>query len=157
MSKQKKTNAMRILDKHNTRYSIYEYNATDRMNGIEIAQINNLDPSRVYKTLVTIGTTKEFYVFLVPVNKELNLKKAAKAANEKKIEMIPQKDLLRITGYIHGGCSPIGMKKKFKTFVNSDLYDSEILVFSGGKKGIQIQMLVEEFVSIVDAKIHDIT
>ena len=114
-----KTNVMRILDYENIKYvpHFYDSNETD---GESVARLVGIDPNRVYKTLVTISNSKHNYVFCIPVNKTLDLKKAAKAANEKKIEMLAMKDLLPLTGYVHGGCSPIGMKKGFKTFIYED-------------------------------------
>lgn len=155
MGKLKKTNAMRILDKNKLSYNIYQYDDSEKFDGMTVARINGLDPNKVFKTLVTQGTSKEYYVFMIPVTKELNLKKAAKAAEEKKVEMIPLKSLLSLTGYISGGCSPIGMRKMFKTFIDEDVLDLRQLIFSGGRRGIQLELsvdsLLEEFnINVVD-------
>ena len=114
-----KTNVMRILDQKKIEYKEHTYLNTGAIGGQEVAEALGEDANRVFKTLVTVGKTGNHYVFLVPVNKELNLKKAAKAVNEKKIVMIKSKELLPLTGHIHGGCSPIGMKKFFKTTIHS--------------------------------------
>ena len=110
-----KTNVMRILDQKDIRYNSYTYNSSDALSGVEVADILQKDPDRVFKTLVTVGRSGEHYVFVIPVAQELDLKKAAKAVSEKSIEMVRSKELLPLTGYIHGGCSPIGMKKFFTT------------------------------------------
>ncbi len=150
-----KTNVMRILDYENIKYvpHFYDSNETD---GESVARLVGIDPNRVYKTLVTISNSKHNYVFCIPVNKTLDLKKAAKAACEKKIEMLAMKDLLPLTGYVHGGCSPIGMKKQFKTFIYEDamLYDS-ICVY-GGKKGTQIELASDDLIKLIDANYADI-
>ena len=117
MKKQEKTNVMRILDQKKINYNSYDYTETNAVSGMEVATSLNEDPNKVFKTLVTVAKSKINYVFVVPVNKELDLKKAAKAVGEKSIEMIKSKELLPLTGYIHGGCSPIGMKKQFKTAI----------------------------------------
>ena len=110
-----KTNVMRILDQAKISYQVHSYVHTDAISGMEVASILGENPNQTFKTLVTIGKSKKYYVFVVPVNKELDLKKAAQSVKEKNIEMVKSKDLLSITGHIHGGCSPIGMKKKFTT------------------------------------------
>ena len=113
-----KTNVMRILDSKKVPYKEYYYGDTEAISGVEVATVLNEDPNIVFKTLVTTSKSKNNYVFMIPVEKELDLKKCASSVNEKYIEMIPQKDLLPLTGYIHGGCSPIGMKKQFKTVID---------------------------------------
>ena len=113
--KEEKTNVMRVLDQKNVHYKSYCYADTDAISGIDVAHVMNQDPSQVFKTLVTRGKSGSNYVFVIPCDKELDLKKAASAASEKSIEMIKSKELLGLTGYIHGGCSPIGMKKAFPT------------------------------------------
>lgn len=157
MTKVKKTNAMRILDSNKIEYRVYEYDASDsKIDGLTIAKVNGLNPDRVFKTLVTIGNSKEHYVFVIPVNRELDLKKAAKVSGEKKIEMIPMKELLSTTGYIHGGCSPVGMKKLFKTYFHATILEADYLICSGGKRGIQIESNVDDLVKVVDGKIEDL-
>ncbi|MBP5444642.1 MAG: Cys-tRNA(Pro) deacylase [Acholeplasmatales bacterium] len=134
-----KTNVMRILDQKKIKYTPHYYDNTIT-NGMEVANTLNLDPNKVFKTLVTIGASKRNYVFVVPVNAELDLKKAANAVNEKSIEMIKSKELLDLTGYIHGGCSPIGMKKPFRTVMNESALQYEEVTFSAGKIGYQVEM-----------------
>ncbi len=154
MGKSKKTNAMRILDSHKVDYMVYEYEVVDgKTDGLTVAKSVGMDPKIVFKTLVTVGTSKEMYVFVIPVGQELDLKKAARAAGEKKIEMIPQKDLLKNTGYVHGGCSPLGMKKAFKTFLHDSALENERIVCSGGRVGMQVDLLVKELVPIVECEI----
>ncbi len=150
-----KTNVMRILDNADIKYlpHFYDNNETD---GESVARLVDIDPNRVFKTLVTIATSKINYVFCVPVNKTLDLKKAAKVAKEKKIEMLPLKDLLPLTGYVHGGCSPIGMKKLFKTFIYEDAMLYDTICVSGGKKGTQIELSSDDLVKIIDAIYADI-
>ncbi len=136
-----KTNAMRILDKDNIEYKINEYDVSDgKIDGVSVAEKTGSDPEEVFKTLVTQGVSKNHYVFVIPVLEELDLKKAAKVSGEKKVEMIPMKDLLKTTGYVKGGCSPIGMKKKFKTFIHSSAENQETIMVSGGKPGLQIEI-----------------
>ena len=134
-----KTNVMRVLDQKKIKYTPHYYDNTIT-NGMEVANTLNLDPNKVFKTLVTIGASKRNYVFVVPVNSELDLKKAAIAVNEKSIEMIKSKELLDLTGYIHGGCSPIGMKKPFRTVMNESALNYELVTFSAGKIGYQVEM-----------------
>lgn len=157
MAKIKKTNAMRILDKEKIDYEILTYEVSDETSdGVSVALATNQSLETVFKTLVTQGNSREYSVFVIPVSDELNLKKAASIANEKKIEMIPQKDLLKITGYIRGGCSPIGMKKPFKTFIHSSAQTLDKMVFSGGKKGTQVKLAPDLLSKIIDAEFVDI-
>lgn len=135
-----KTNVMRILDQKKIAYTPHYYTNSDAISGMEVATVLNLDPNKVFKTLVTIGASKRNYVFVVPVNSELDLKKAASSVNEKSIEMIKSKDLLPLTGYIHGGCSPIGMKKPFRTVMNISALNYDTITFSAGKIGYQVEM-----------------
>lgn len=109
-----KTNVMRILEQKKIKYNEYFYGDTDAISGVDVARVLNEDPNKVFKTLVTVSKSKQNYVFMVPVHKELDLKKCAQSVNEKSIEMIPQKELLPLTGYVHGGCSPIGLKNHLK-------------------------------------------
>ena len=133
-----KTNVLRLLDQLKIEYKYHEYK--DETNGEVVAKLLNEDPSQVFKTLVTISNTKEHFVFVIPVNETLDLKKAAKCANVKSIEMIKQKELLPLTGYVHGGCSPIGMKKEFKTFINDTAILFDSIFVSGGRIGLQIEI-----------------
>ena len=155
--KQEKTNVMRILDQHKVEYNSYSYVGTDAISGVEVAKVLNQNEAQVFKTLVTIGHSKEHYVFVIPVALELDLKKAAKAVGEKSIEMIKQKDLLGLTGYIHGGCSPIGMKKFFKTTIDSSASNFDSIIFSAGKIGYQVQVRLEDLKKVIDYQFADIT
>ena len=151
-----KTNVMRILDQHKINYNSYAYYCTEAISGTEVAKILNQNPEQVYKTLVTVGASKQNYVFVVPVCNELNLKKAAKAVGEKSIEMIKSKELLPLTGYIHGGCSPIGMKKFFTTVIDETAVLWDTIIFSGGKIGYQVELSVEELEKVIKFTIQDI-
>lgn len=153
---EEKTNVMRILEQKKIKYNSYSYVSTQAISGMEVATALNQDPNCVFKTLVTVGTSRSNYVFLVPVNKELNLKKAAKSVNEKKVEMIKSKELLPLTGYIHGGCSPIGMKKQFKTVINSTAQNFEKIIFSAGKIGYQVEMSLENLQKVINFTLADI-
>ena len=152
-----KTNVMRIFDQNKISYNSYCYVDSGVISGIDVATVLNQNPDQVFKTLVTVGSSKNNYVFLVPVNKELNLKKAAKAAGEKSIEMLKSKDLLPLTGYIHGGCSPIGMKKQFKTIIDASAEGFSTIVFSGGKIGYQVQTSLDELARILRFELADIS
>ncbi len=144
MSKISKTNAMRILRQEGIEYDIHTYDTADGKNdGPSVAAKIGRKPAEVYKTLVAQGGSRELYVFVIPVSLELNLKKAAAAAGEKKIEMIPVKNLLPATGYIKGGCSPVGMKKQYRTFIDTSSELLEKIIVSGGKIGIQIELSLE--------------
>lgn len=153
---EEKTNVMRILEQKKIKYNSYSYASTQAISGMEVATALNQDPNCVFKTLVTVGTSRNNYVFLVPVNKELNLKKAAKSVNEKKVEMIKSKELLPLTGYIHGGCSPIGMKKQFKTVINTTAQNFEKIIFSAGKIGYQVEMSLEKLQKVINFTLADI-
>ena len=153
---EEKTNVMRILEQKKIKYNSYSYASTQAISGMEVATALNQDPNCVFKTLVTVGTSRNNYVFLVPVNKELNLKKAAKSVNEKKVEMIKSKELLPLTGYIHGGCSPIGMKKQFKTVINITAQNFEKIIFSAGKIGYQVEMSLENLQKVINFTFADI-
>lgn len=156
MKKQEKTNVMRILDQKNIIYNVHDYSDTNMVSGLEVANVLNQDPNVVFKTLVTIGKSSNHYVFLVPVSGNLDLKKAAKSVNEKSIEMIKSKDLLPLTGYIHGGCSPVGMKKQFKTIIDISAKNYDKIYFSAGKIGYQIETTLEELSKVIDYELYDI-
>lgn len=143
-----KTNVMRILEEKKIPYQCFPYDHT-KLNAVEVANCLGQAPDAVFKTLVTVGRSKEHYVFMLPGDKELDLKKAAKAAGEKSIEMIPQKELLSLTGYIHGGCSPIGMKKNFRTFINASAENLETIYFSAGRVGYQIQLSLADLQKVI--------
>lgn len=151
-----KTNVMRILDKNKITYNSYSYVNTTAISGMEVATVLNQDPNHVFKTLVTIGHSKNYYVFVIPVNMELDLKKAARSVGEKNIEMIKSKDLLSITGYIHGGCSPIGMKKKFTTVINDTAILFDTIIFSAGKIGYQVELSLDSLSKVIDYKLDDL-
>ena len=152
-----KTNVMRILDQKKIDYKSYNYLDTGVISGIDVANVLNQNPSQVFKTLVTVSSTKTNYVFLVPVNKELDLKKAANCINEKSIEMVKSSELLGLTGYIHGGCSPIGMKKQFKTIIDSSASNFNTIIFSAGKIGYQVELSLESLNKIINFRLFDIT
>lgn len=156
MKKQEKTNVMRILDQKNISYNVHDYSDTDMVSGLDVASVLNQDPNVVFKTLVTVGKSNNHYVFLVPVSSNLDLKKASKVVNEKSIEMIKSKDLLPITGYIHGGCSPVGMKKQFKTIIDVSAKNNDKIYFSAGKIGYQIETTLEELSKVIDYNLEDI-
>lgn len=151
-----KTNAMRILDKQGINYKIYDYSNTDAISGIEVATVLNEDVNKVFKTLVTTSKNTN-YVFLVPVSKELDLKKAALSVNEKNIEMVKSKDLLQLTGYIHGGCSPIGMKKAFRTVIDKSAENYDTIIMSAGKIGYQIEISLSDLNRIINFELFNIT
>ena len=155
--KTEKTNVMRILDQHKINYNSYTYDSSEAISGMEVAKALNENPEQVYKTLVTVGGSKQNYVFVVPVCSELNLKKAAKAVGEKNIEMIKSKELLSLTGYIHGGCSPIGIKKLFTTVIDEPAVLYDTIIFSGGKIGYQVEMSIEELKKVISFRLDDIT
>ena len=155
--KDEKTNVMRILDQKKVKYNSYNYLKTGAISGMEVAKALDENPNITFKTLVTVSKTNNHYVFLVPVNKELDLKKAAKAVNEKNIEMVKSKELLSLTGYIHGGCSPIGMKKSFKTVIDSSARNYDKLIFSGGKIGYQVETTLDELKKVINFDLKDIT
>ena len=157
MTKISKTNAMRILDKEKINYKIYTYDVSDNItDGISVALKTGKKVEEVYKTLVTQGISKTFYVFVIPVDKELDLKKIAALTKEKKIDMIPMKDLLSITGYVKGGCSPVGMKKLFQTFFHEDILNLQTITVSGGKVGIQIELSPNDLISITKASLGNL-
>ena len=152
-----KTNVMRILDQKKIEYNSYCYVESSTTVGTEVAAVLNQDPNQVCQTLVTVGVSKNNYVFVIPVNRELNLKKAAKAVNEKKIEMIKSKELLPLTGYIHGGCSPIGMKKQFVTVVDESAENFDTIMFSAGKIGYQVQVALADLAKIIKFNLEDVS
>lgn len=151
-----KTNAMRQLDQKKIKYEVIEIDNAEGLSGVQLAIKRNEDPKRVFKTLVTIGQSKNHYVFVIPVDKELDLKKAAKVVDEKNIAMIPQKELLGLTGYIHGGCSPIGMKKFFRTTFHLTALEDDIIYFSAGKVGVQVKLNPKDIEKIIKVEFKDI-
>ena len=151
-----KTNVMRILDQKKINYNSYSYVDTDAISGVEVAEVLNQDPNRVFKTLVTVSNTNNYFVFVIPSNKELDLKKAAKAVGVKSVSMLKQKDLLPLTGYVHGGCSPIGMKKSFLTTFDSTSNNFETILFSAGKIGYQVEVNLNDLKNIIKLQIDNI-
>ncbi len=149
-----KTNVMRLLDQKKIQYTPHEY--SDVISGADVARVLGQNPEKIFKTLVTVGKSKTNYVFMVPVLAELDLKKAAKAVGEKSIEMIKSKELLPLTGYIHGGCSPIGMKKFFTTTVHITAKKFEKIFFSGGKIGYQVELSLNDLEKVIKINYEDI-
>ena len=156
MAKDDKTNVMRVLDGKKISYKSHMYEPDARLSGEEIAGILGEDADKVFKTLVTQGKTGQYYVFVIPVKEELDLKKAAKAVSEKSVSMIPQKDLLPLTGYVHGGCSPIGMKKSFPTVIHESASNYEEIFFSAGKVGYQVEVAVKDIEKVVRYTFADV-
>ncbi len=150
-----KTNVMRILDKYKISYNNYYYGDV-AIPGSEVAKVIGIDPNRVFKTLVLTSKSKKNYVFVVPVNMELDLQKAAKVVGEKNVEMLPMAELLGLTGYVHGGCSPIGMKKQFQTTIHFTANDFEKIVFSAGKIGCQVEISLEDLKKVIRIECADI-
>lgn len=151
MKNEAKTNAMRILDRNKISYKEHLYESDGFADGVTIANKLNQPTERVFKTLVAVGKSRNYYVFVVPVAEELNLKAAAAAVGEKSVEMIHVKDINSVTGYIRGGCSPIGMKKQFKTVINDSAQNFDNIIFSGGRRGAQIEMNPNELADLIGA------
>ena len=156
MKKEEKTNVMRVLEQKKVVYKSYTYTPDAAMSGEEIAELLGEDPAKVFKTLVTQGKSGQYYVFVVPVREELDLKKAAKAAGEKAVSMIRQKELLPLTGYVHGGCSPVGMKKQFSTFIHESAKEHETMFVSAGRVGFQVELSPEELARVAGCSFADI-
>lgn len=153
-----KINVMRILDKAKITYKAHTYDHSDgAIDGAAVAEKMGQNPEQVFKTLVTKGAGRDYYVFVVPVLKELDLKKAAKSVGEKHVEMIHVKDINKVTGYIRGGCSPIGMKKQFVTVFDKSAENIETIIVSAGKIGYQIELAPKDLIEIVGAKTAEIT
>lgn len=159
MAKEKniKTNAMRIIESSNVPMEVINYDSNGFMEGEAIAKKLSQPEEITFKTLVTQGKSREYYVFVLPVCDELNLKKAAQSVGEKSVEMIKVTDLLKITGYVRGGCSPVGMKKQFKTIIHESALGFEKIMFSGGRLGSQIKMNPKDLAEIINAEFKDIT
>ncbi|MDD4583356.1 MAG: Cys-tRNA(Pro) deacylase [Eubacteriales bacterium] len=152
-----KTNALRLLDAKNIKYKAHTYSAPEGfLDGMSVAIQLDMDPAFVYKTLVTQGNSGEYYVCVIPVSCELDLKKAAKHFGEKKLEMIPAKEITKITGYKKGGCSPIGMKKLYQTVVDQTVLKKDVIAVSGGKVGLQVELPVEALLEITKAHTVDL-
>ena len=151
-----KTNVMRIFDKLKIEYKVHSYADTEAISGVEVAETLGQNPLQVFKTLVTKGKSGNHFVFMIPVGDELDLKKAAASVGEKAVEMIKQKDLLKTTGYIHGGCSPVGMKKQFVTTIHATAGDFDTIIFSGGKIGWQVETSLENLQKAVPCNTAEI-
>lgn len=155
--KNEKTNVMRIFEQRKVQYQSHNYLDSGAVSGMEVAAALHENPERAFKTLVTVGKSKEHYVFVIPVSKELDLKKAARAVGEKSIEMIKEKELLPLTGYVHGGCSPIGMKKQFVTTIDESAVGFDTIFFSGGKVGFQVETSLDELKKVLKFGLGNIT
>ena len=155
--KEEKTNAVRLLAQKKLDFKTHDYTDSGAVGGMEVAQALGQDPQRMFKTLVTQGHSGGYYVFLVPVCAELNLKKAAAAVGEKSIAMIKSKELLPLTGYIHGGCSPVGMKKLFPTVIDRSAEQFDTILFSGGRIGLQIETGLQELAQVVPFRLEELT
>lgn len=154
--KEQKTNVMRLLDGAKIKYNHYSYEADPTFSGAEIADMLGEDAERVFKTLITVGKGGGYFVFVVPVNRELDLKKAAKAVGEKAVSMLPMKELLPLTGYVHGGCSPIGMKKTFRTVVHESAKDFDKIFFSAGRVGDQVEVSPSDLEKLIKIEYAEI-
>ena len=147
---------MRILDSHNVSYKSYSYVGTGAVNGSEVAVALQQNPKQVFKTLVTVARSGNHYVFMIPVCAELDLKRAASAVGEKAIDMLKMRDLLGLTGYVHGGCSPIGMKKQFKTVIDISAEYLDTIIFSAGRIGYQVEISVKDLKKLIPVLFYGI-
>lgn len=152
-----KTNVMRLLEQKKVVYRHYTYESEGAITGLEVAEKLGQNPAQVFKTLVTNGRSGAYYVFVIPVGTGLDLKKAARTVGEKSLEMLKQKELLPLTGYVHGGCSPIGMKKPFRTTIDSTAAQFDSIIFSGGRIGLQVQVSLPDLARLVRFQLADIT
>ena len=154
--KEAKTNAMRILETMKIEYEMRTYECEDFVDGVHLADMLSLPYEQVYKTLVTAGKSKNYYVFVIPVAEEIDFKKAARAVGEKAMEMLPLKDLTNVTGYIRGGCTAVGMKKKFRTVIQEDAGQLDKIVVSGGRRGLQLILNPEDLKRAAEAEYADV-
>ena len=152
-----KTNVMRILETNKIEYKLHTYESNGDYDGCSVAEKIGKDPRTVFKTLVTVAPSKKYYVFVVPVLNELDLKACASAVGEKAVEMIAVKDINKVTGYVRGGCSPIGMKKEYTTVIDESCNTCETMTFSAGKIGYQVELAPNELISLIGAKVKKIT
>ena len=152
-----KTNAVRIVETHGCEYVLHSYACKEAVDGVTVAQMVGVEPERVYKTLVTQGKSGAYFVFVVPVEAELDLKKAARSVDEKAVAMIPVKDINKVTGYVRGGCSPFGMKKLYTTRIDESAILQEKILVSAGRIGQQIEIAPDDIVTVVGAEYADIT
>ena len=152
-----KTNAVRLLDLKKVDYILHEYDAPEGfLDGVSVAKATGIEPERVFKTLVTQGASREYYVCVIPVAEELDMKKAAKHFGEKKLEMIPAKDITKVTGYIKGGCSPVGMKKAFRTAIDENAGRFQRIAVSAGKVGLQMELPLQSLMEAASAQLSDL-
>jgi len=152
-----KTNALRLLDSKKIQYKVYEYDAPSGfLDGVSVAKATGMPVEKVFKTLVAQGSSHEFYVCIIPVAAELDLKKAAKHFGEKKIDMIPAKNITMVTGYIKGGCSPVGMKKAYKTVIHLGALELETIVVSAGKVGLQMELSPSDLIDAAKADVANV-
>ncbi len=156
MKQADKTNVMRVLEQKKINYRSYTYQPKQAPTGLEVASVLNQNPAQVFKTLVTTGKSAEHYVFVIPVGAGLDLKKAARAVGEKSMDMLKQKDLLPLTGYVHGGCSPIGMKKRLRTIIDTSSGKFESIIFSGGRIGLQVQVSLKDLSRVIPLETADV-
>ena len=156
MAKELKTNAMRFLDKCGVSYTIQTYQCEKFIDGVHVAETLGQPASETFKTLVAVGKSGEHYCFLLPADKELDLKKAARSVGEKSVELLPVKDITKVTGYVRGGCTPIGMKKQFMTVVHSSAEELELFFISGGRLGTQIRLSPHGLVDSINGKFEDL-
>ena len=155
-NKEEKTNVMRTLEQKKIPYTAFSYDPNGPIDGVSVAAETGLDAAGVFKTLVTKGASGAYYVFDIPVAENLDLKKAAKAVGEKSIAMLPQKELLPLTGYVHGGCSPVGMKKQFPTVFHETVNELDLIAVSAGKIGHQVQVKPADLLNLLRAKTADV-
>ena len=156
MGKEVKTDAVRILDRNKVEYELNKYECDDFKDGVSIADMLEQSYDMSFKTLVTVGKSGKYYVFAIPVDKEINMKKAAKEVGEKNIEMVHVKDINAVTGYIRGGCTPIGMKKNYPTVINESAKEHEKIIVSGGRLGLQIILKPDDLVKVTNGRYADI-
>lgn len=154
--KETKTNAMRILETMGIAFEMRTYECEEFIDGIHLAEMLELPYEQVYKTLVTVGKSKNHYVFVIPVAEEIDFKKAARVVEEKALEMLPLKDLTNVTGYIRGGCTSVGMKRKFKTVIQEDAMLLEKIVVSGGRRGLQLILEPDDLLKAAEAEYADV-
>lgn len=154
--KEVKTNAMRILDRNKVRYEAHTYECENFVDGGQIADMLGLDHRKVYKTLVTVGKSKGHYVFVIPIDEEVDLKKAARVVGEKSLEMLPLKELTALTGYVRGGCTSVGMKKAFPTVFQEEIGELEKVIVSGGKLGLQLELASGDLIRVTGGQTADV-
>lgn len=157
MAKELKTNAMRMLDKLKIKYTFNTYQCDEFIDGIHIADMLGQPYEKSFKTIVCSGKSGEYFVFVLPIDKNIDLKKASKSVGEKSVELLHVKDINKVTGYIRGGCTPIGMKKQYKTVIHKSAEDFDEIIISGGKIGIQIFINPDDLCRVVNGKFEDIT